>query len=308
MIMISSMMIGECKLIVSADDESNIIDEEHENLIQDNEQKEVGEDEINKEETTLDNAEKSVRETEIQGRSVVNFNKGWQFNKNDTSSEGWDFPVGGESGMINLPHCWEYTHPEKSYIPAMNIKTVTYTKELNVVDYQGINLFIRFNGSSKNTDLYIDDQFVATHVGGYSAFVFDITDYVQNKEKVTIRVDVTNIDTDSIPINVDYTQWAGIYRDVELISTEEQYIAVEDYASSGLYIDSTINGEKADVYLRAKISNKSDQEKNITIKAEIKNIARNIEVMAEQEIAVPAITTAKEYTIFTEIPNVHLWQ
>lgn len=30
--------------------------------------------------------------------------------------------------------------------------------------------------------------------------------------------------------------------------------------------------------------------------------------MAEQEIAVPAITTAKEYTIFTEIPNVHLWQ
>ena len=29
MIMISSMMIGECKLIVSADDESNIIDEEH---------------------------------------------------------------------------------------------------------------------------------------------------------------------------------------------------------------------------------------------------------------------------------------
>ena len=36
MIMISSMMIGECKLIVSADDESNIIDEEHENLIQDN--------------------------------------------------------------------------------------------------------------------------------------------------------------------------------------------------------------------------------------------------------------------------------
>lgn len=81
MIMISSMMIGECKLIVSADDESNIIDEEHENLIQDNEQKEVGEDEINKEETTLDNAEKSVRETEIQGRSVVNFNKGWQFNK-----------------------------------------------------------------------------------------------------------------------------------------------------------------------------------------------------------------------------------
>ena len=308
MIMISSMMIGECKLIVSADDESNIIDEEHENLIQDNEQKEVGEDEINKEETTLDNAEKSVRETEIQGRSVVNFNKGWQFNKNDTSSEGWDFPVGGESGMINLPHCWEYTHPEKSYIPAMNIKTVTYTKELNVVDYQGRNLFIRFNGSSKNTDLYIDDQFVATHVGGYSAFVFDITDYVQNKEKVTIRVDVTNIDTDSIPINVDYTQWAGIYRDVELISTEEQYIAVEDYASSGLYIDSTINGEKADVYLRAKISNKSDQEKNITIKAEIKNTAGNIEVMAEQEIAVPAITTAKEYTIFTEIPNVHLWQ
>lgn len=324
LILICSMMLGQCKLIANADDEMNILAEENEELIDEHKQEkndtvnEVEEADLNKEntikeekteeETAQNSTEKSGSETENQGRSIININEGWKFDKNDTTSEGWDFPVGGESGTIDLPHSWEYTHPEKSYIPTMNKKTVTYTKDLDVDEYQEKNLFIKFNGASKNTDLYIDEELVGTHVGGYSAFVFDITDYIQAKEKVTLRADVTNIDTDSIPINVDYTQWAGIYRDVELIATEEQYIAVEDYASSGLYIDSSVEGEKAEITLRAKISNKIDQEKKLMLKAEIKNASGNTETTIQQEIIVPALTCANEYTLSAEIQNVHLWQ
>ena len=54
---------------------------------------------------------------------------------------------------------------------------------------------------------------------------------MQGKDEITIKANVTNIDTVSIPINVDYTQWGGIYRDVELISTDDQYISLEDYGN-----------------------------------------------------------------------------
>ena len=344
LILVGSMMIGECSLAVKAQDEEIAVvaednvpaQEETQEEIQtdedmgeeaDSEEEMIQESEMDEEETEqaesyteeegtteklpeeADTLDESVEErSEVSGRTVVNINKGWQFDKNDSTSDGWDFPLGGESGSIDLPHSWEYTHPEKSYIPAMNKKTVTYTKELDVSEYQGRNLFLKFNGSSKNTDLYIDEKFVGTHVGGYSAFVFDITDYVQGKQSVAIRVDVTNIDTDSIPINVDYTQWAGIYRDVELISTEEQYIALEDYGSSGLYIDSTINGNDAEVSLRAKVSNKAEQEANLTLSAEVKDESGNRVANVQQEITAPAGTVAGEYSVSTVIPGVHLWQ
>ena len=156
LILVGSMMIGECSLAVKAQDEEIAVvaednvpaQEETQEEIQtdedmgeeaDSEEEMIQESEMDEEETEqaesyteeegtteklpeeADTLDESVEErSEVSGRTVVNINKGWQFDKNDSTSDGWDFPLGGESGSIDLPHSWEYTHPEKSYIPAMN--------------------------------------------------------------------------------------------------------------------------------------------------------------------------------------------
>ena len=50
-------------------------------------------------------------------KEVVNINETWTFTNYDN-----------KSSTVNLPHCWEYVHPTKSYIPQMNSKTCTYEK------------------------------------------------------------------------------------------------------------------------------------------------------------------------------------
>lgn len=172
-----------------------------------------------------------AEDKQIKSRQVVNIDQGWDFTINDSTAEGWGIPDGKTSGTVDLPHCWEYVHPSKSYIPQFNQKTVTYTKTVDISEMKNKNLFLKFYGSSRNTQVFIDGEEVGTHIGGYSAFVFDISDKAEGKDQITITANVTNLDTTSIPINVDYTQWAGIYRDVELISTDDQYIATEDYLS-----------------------------------------------------------------------------
>ena len=82
-------------------------------------------------------------------------------------------------------------------------------------------------------------------------------------------MNVTNLDTSSIPINVDYTQWGGIYRDVELISTSDQYISLEDYGNTGVYIDSSVNGLNANINLKTEISNKAEENSEINIRTEV---------------------------------------
>ena len=244
---------------------------------------------------------------DVKGRIVQNINAGWEFDAGTTDFSGWTFPVGGSSGMVDLPHSWEYTHPAMSFIPQMNTKTVTYSKTIDVAAYQGRKLFIKFYGSSRNTVLLIDGVNVGTHVGGYSAFTFDITDYVQGKSSVSVVARVTNIDTVSIPINVDYTQWAGIYRDVELISPEAQHVSLEDYGSDGFYIDSAVSGGVADISIRVQLSNSASFDAPVTLRASVLdaggNLVRSVDVPSE----LSASSTAVPLRCSLRVSNPHLW-
>ena len=243
----------------------------------------------------------------VQGRKVLNLNEGWNFTTNDSTTAGWNFPDGKSSGIVNLPHCWEYVHPTMSYIPQMNQKTTTYEKTVDISEIMNDNLFIKFYGSARNTEVLVDGEKVGTHVGGYSAFVFDLTDYVKGKEKITITVRVTNLDTISIPINVDYTQWAGIYRDVELISTDDQYFSLEDYGTNGIYIDTSVSGTTANVNLKAEISNKSIENEKVRLVTNIKGRDGEVVSEEEKEILLEGNKTVQEITDKYEISNVHLW-
>lgn len=262
-------------------------------------------------ELPIDPADKDDPETpeedQEKSRQVVNIDKGWEFTANDTTTEGWSFPNGGASGTVDLPHCWEYVHPSKSYIPQFNQKTVTYTKTVDVSEIKNNHMFLKFYGSARNTEVLIDGEKVGTHVGGYSAFVFDISDYVKEKDQITITANVTNMDTTSIPINVDYTQWGGIYRDVELISTEDQYIATEDYGNDGIYVDYSLQGNMAAVKLRTELSNKAEEAKNLKLVTEIQDADGNQVSTDERTVMVDADTTAESFETNYRIPSVHLW-
>ena len=49
----------------------------------------------------------------------------------------------------------------------MNSKTVTYEKTVNISEIKNKNLFIKFYGAARNTEVFIDGEKVGTHVGGY---------------------------------------------------------------------------------------------------------------------------------------------
>ena len=240
-------------------------------------------------------------------RIIKNINTSWHFSTNSDILDGWGFPDGRGEGAVDLPHSWEYVHPTMSFIPTMNKKTATYTKTIDVAEYQGKNLFIRFWGSNKNTELLVDDVSVGTHVGGYSAFVFDITDYIQGKQSVTLKVNVTNTDIDSIPINVDYTQWAGIYRDVELVSTADQYISLEDSGSNGTFVNYTLSGNDASFSTRVEVSNKAATETSGEIVSTIADASGTVVSERSLPISLAASTAAQGFVVEQEVGNAHLW-
>ena len=111
-------------------------------------------------------------------------------------------------------------------------------------------------------------QIVGRHQGGYSAFVFELTNMLKFGEENEILVKVSNEATPQvIPVNHTlFPMYGGIYRPVELIVTNKINIAVSDYASSGVFISQKqINKKNAHISLKVKLENKNADARNIAI-------------------------------------------
>jgi hypothetical protein len=105
-------------------------------------------------------------------------------------------------------------------------------------DTRANRYFIRFEGVSLVADVFFNGNYLGTHKGGYSAFVFEITPYIRNGDMNYLAVKVNNAtQLDVAPSGTYlYPIFGGIYRPVTVFSTGELCISPLDYASAGVYV------------------------------------------------------------------------
>lgn len=168
-------------------------------------------------------------------RYVENINRGWSFNY------GWDL-VGLRDRYddVNLPHTWnqDALSGKKEYFRG----TGNYTREINIPsEWKGTKqIYLRFAGVGQCAEVYVNGHRVGEHKGGYTAFSFDITSFVNYDDVNTLWVRASNAQRpDVMPLAGNFNMYGGIYRDVELIATPKAHISNSDYASSGVRITAT---------------------------------------------------------------------
>ncbi len=105
--------------------------------------------------------------------------------------------------------------------------------------------FIRFEGVCLVADVYVNGKYAGRHKGGYSAFCFEITQYIEEGNNViAVKADNT-VQPDVAPSGTHlYPLFGGIYRPVTIFPTAELCISPLDYASSGVYIHQKNISEK----------------------------------------------------------------
>ncbi|MBQ2676737.1 MAG: glycoside hydrolase family 2 [Clostridia bacterium] len=92
-------------------------------------------------------------------------------------------------------------------------------------------VILHFGAVDQQTKVYLNDSLIGEHSGGYSHFEFDITDYLQSNNTLTVRV-VDRLDEHVFPYGKQcrkrggmwYTPTSGIWQTVWLESVEEKYI------------------------------------------------------------------------------------
>ena len=142
----------------------------------------------------------------------------------------WQLTVEGKSYDILVPFCPESllsgVHQYFGNQPLCYTRTFTLPK-----GFVKGRVLLHFGAVDQICTLLINGREVGEHTGGYHAFSFDITDYLQEKNKITLLV-TDNVNDHALPYGKQkekrggmwYTPVSGIWQTVWLESVPEQYI------------------------------------------------------------------------------------
>lgn len=172
---------------------------------------------------------------------------------------------------VSVPHTWNahdvFTEGPKHY---QGIGWYRTNFKITLND-KNSRYFIRFEGVSIVADVFFNGNYLGTHKGAYSAFIFEITPYIKNNETNILAVRADNsMQIDVAPSGTDlYPLFGGIYRPVTLFGTNNLCISPLDFASSGVYIKpKNINNNSAEIDIEV-LLNKKTYPVTITKSAEL---------------------------------------
>ncbi len=243
----------------------------------------------------------------VVARDVTSFNTGWEFKKGSFSKEivravaSWS----DKWEKVEIPHTWNAQDMQTRYNDFYE-GVGYYRKEYFCPDsLKGKRVFLRFEGVGTCAEVYVNNQLVGTHKGGYSAFVIEIGTALKSGENNEIVVKADNKSRpDVIPVNhVLFGVYGGIYRPVWLVVTEKSNITVTDNASSGVYIkQKNVSKRSADVTVTVKVDNASLILENLIYTQEGKLITSD-----RQSLSLTSQGT-QTYASAFRLNKPHLWQ
>lgn len=238
-----------------------------------------------------------------------------------TLNEGWRYAPGPLAGAeavefadsgwtpLTLPHTW---NAEDAFDEVRGYRRGEgwYRRRL-VLDpaLERKRIFLHFEGANQLADVWVNGRHAGRHVGGYTAFAFDVTQLLRFDAPNLLAVRVDNRHDDDIPpLNADFTFYGGIYRDVWLIAAEPMHVTLLDHASPGVFIDTPeVSAEAAVVRVRGTVANATASRRRVRVVNRVLD-SQNREVAAlESTVSVPAHGEARFEQRSRRIREPRLW-
>jgi beta-galactosidase len=199
-------------------------------------------------------------------RKTDNFNENWKFYLGDVRN-------GQEPGMddsqwrlLDLPHDWSIEGMFSKDNPAGNGGGALpggigwYRKTFMVPESDRSNLvFVEFDGVYRNSEVWINGQYLGKRPYGYSSFRYELTPslkYGNEKNIIAVRVD------NSQQPNSRWYSGSGIYRNVRLVITEKVFV---DHW--GTFITTPeVTEQSATLSIRTRVRNHSTKDHSLEVK------------------------------------------
>ena len=170
---------------------------------------------------------------------IKNINKSWKFEDQNKVTHD-----------IDLPHTWNGIDGQDGGADYYR-GTLKYTTTFDLnEDINTHDIYLEFKAVNASAIVYLNDELVGKHDGGYSAFRFDITKFVKPHNELVVLVD--NSENDKVyPQKADFTFYGGIYRDVNLLILDKDHFDYDYFGALPIKIDPVVLNNEGKVVVEA---------------------------------------------------------
>jgi beta-galactosidase len=235
----------------------------------------------------------------VVARDVIRLDSGWKFHKGDADAAA---PTFDDSAWqrVAIPHTWntEGDPPQSGYYRGPGWYRLRFAAR---PEWKGRRVFVRFEAASLTARVFLNGKETGEHKGGFQAFCFELAP-LEAENVLAVRVDNSRRE-DVIPLGGDFTVFGGIYRPVSLIVTSPVDITPLDYASPGVFLKPSVNGNVA---ATVEVSNGSTSPAPIGVRVTIVDASRR-EVASTLHAGRVAAGETAQVPLRLTVPSPHLW-
>lgn len=244
--------------------------------------------------------------------------QGWRFHRGEIVGEPFASTF-DDSGwqQVSLPHTWnrvgeyrmERSGATDNYQGAswysLNLKTPAARP--------GERHFLQFDGVGTIADVWLNGHHLGQHRGGYSAFRFDVTPFVNRSglNRLVVKADNSKPAPGSptanvLPLSGDFFPYGGLYRCASWIVAPAVQVHLLDHGGPGVYLSTASAADKsATVRVLTRLRNFGDKARRVEVVTAVSD-AGGVKATARSQ----AVATAGQGEVgqSIRIPSPHLWQ
>ena len=172
-------------------------------------------------------------------RKTTLLNQDWTFLYHD-----------GTQTPVNIPHTWNNLDGQdggNDYYRG----TCQYRKTFPRPDFSAQErVYLEFRGVNASAKVVLNGVTVAAHDGGYSTFRVDITGHLREENDLLVEVD-NSVNDRVYPQKADFTFYGGIYRDVILMTVNENHFDLDYFGGPGIAVTPTVVGNDGSVRVKS---------------------------------------------------------
>ncbi|WP_077342174.1 glycoside hydrolase family 2 TIM barrel-domain containing protein [Pseudocolwellia agarivorans] len=263
------------------------------------------------------NSENNKISASKSSAAKVSINSGWKFkkllsNENDENNHLVSFNDDTWND-VRLPHT---ANIEPLVVNNQWQGISWYRRHLDVPkELDGKKVFLEFEAAMNHSKIWINNQLVSDHHGGYLPVVIDATDYVlPGKENiVAVRLDNTDNEiTGPKPLKIlDFNMYGGLYRNAWMTVKEKVYISnanlANKVAGGGVFITTPkVDTAESHVQIKTHVVNDISSNKQVVVNNAVYDKGVLISQQSSPLQTINANSDA-EFVSLVKVKNAKLW-
>lgn len=204
--------------------------------------------------------------------------------------DNWTF-VGpdGSCTEVTLPHTWNGRDGQDGGNDYWR-GACAYRRQFPRPDFRPgrERVYLEFYGVNASAAVKLNGRPVCSHDGGYSTFRADVTELLEDDNRLEVSVD-NSVNDKVYPQRADFTFYGGIYRDVDLLIVSSDHFDLDYWGSSGIKVTPSAEGRRGTVRVESFVTGGGE------VRVELLDGAGQ------------SVAAAQGRDVTFDLPNAHLW-